>query len=179
MKIFTFYYYFSYLFMIREFPGKDPHKGALSDISFPLGVFFTALTLFFLVESNLWWHILNTWDPSIVEPSRYNPFAPSAIISLLGWFASRKILNWYFSRRGCLDSLRQYYLPYGEVVKTYDTQGRLLFFFFSFVGFSAFLLYVWKGVYGLLIIALFFAWIELWVRYEFDWSVDKGAKKSD
>lgn len=179
MKIFTFYYYFTYLLVLREFPDENPHRQTLKSISLPLGIFFTALTLFFLVESNLWWHIQSMWDPSLVEPSRYNPFAPSAIISLLGWFASSKILNWYFTRCDCLDNLKQYYLPHGEINRRYDTQARLLFFFFSFVGFGAFLLYVWKGVYGLLIIALLFAWIELWIRYEFEWSVDKGAKKNN
>lgn len=179
MKIFTFYYFFSYLFMQRKFPDKDPHKGALSDISFSLGVFFTALTLFFLIETNIWWHIQGTWDPSLVEPSRYNPYAPSAIISVLGWFTSRKILSWYFSRADCMYYLKKYYLPYNEIIKDYTLQIRLLFIYFIFAGFSTYLLYLWLGLYGLLPILSIFVCVELWIHYEFEWSVDKGTKKND
>jgi len=176
MKVISFFYYDTYRFMQRKHPDKEPHKATLSEISMPIGIFIGMFTLLILAETDIWWYIVKIWDPDLAEPGRYNTFAPSSVLAILAWFFTSRILNWYFKQPNRLKDLEAYYLPYGTDTKTYDTLGRCLIFFFILGSFLTLGLYLLNGIYGFIPLVLILIVIELWIRYEFQWSVKKEAR---
>jgi len=173
LKLISFFYFSVYNIVKRTVPHKEPKKTAIGDISAALNFFIVPITLIGLFQTELWLSVIRYWSPDFVEPSKYNLFSPAAVLMLLTWFFVKKSLNWYFSKPNCMQKLDAYYGPKkaGEIVNTYDNHGRFLIAFFSLGGFITVLLYIWKGLTGLLLILGFLLLYEFWIRYEFQWRI--------
>ena len=68
-------------------------------------------------------------------------------------------------------------MPEGEGTRTYDTQNRLLIFFFLLGGFINLFLYFTYG-YGIIPLLVCILIIEIWIRYEFEWKLN-SQQESD
>ena len=159
------------MFVKREFPEKDPHKSALSDISWALSYFVVPISFILLLQQDFWLSVMQLWNPKLIEVSKYNLFSPAAFIMFLIWYLLKKGLNLYYSKQRTLESLELYFNQKTNQIskKTYDNHGRFLIAFFSLGGVGSVILYFWKGLLGLLPIFLFLFLYECWVRYEFQW----------
>ncbi|MFD2167056.1 hypothetical protein ACFSJY_12415 [Thalassotalea euphylliae] len=167
MKILTFFYYTGFEIFKKNSPQKEPHREALKDITFPLAIFFTVLSLLVFFVTGLWAYILSIWHPEYVKGGKYNPLAPSSVLFLICWFVTAKTLKLYFQSIPIQTEILAYYRSGNRQSNKYETHGRLLWVYFLAAPIITGMLGYYFGLYGLTPLVLSLIAIEVWIRKEF------------
>ncbi|WP_372771500.1 hypothetical protein [Pseudoalteromonas sp.] len=170
MKLIKFYYFFVYKIVLRTAPHKDPKKATIGDIAMPLASFLSIHSFILLLDKRLWDFILSAWSTELVNPSKYNLLAPSAVFGLLIWFLSSKTLKFYFANPIRALELDSYFISNNAKQKNYENLCRFLTIFFLFAPFLTLAFWTKFGLIGFTPVFSFLVLIEMWIRYEFKWA---------
>ncbi len=109
MYLFNFYYYSMYQEAKEHLKKQDPNSFAQKNIIFMVTIYLGLIVYFALVFSGGWSWIERQWPQEYLGGSKYNIFAPTAVLLFSIWYITGLILKKLIFTIGYVNSIKEKY----------------------------------------------------------------------